>query len=540
MKFISGRYGYFLLLLLVLFVAECIVNPIGNFPLNDDWSYGKAVMYSLKGDYTIGNFGAMTLFTHLAWGMLFVKIFGFSFTVLRISTLVSVIISLFLLDNLVFRISGNKKLGFLLCLVLLFNPLFFNLSNTYMTDVNFNTLLLLCMYFAVRFYESPRYLFLFFFFISALLLVLLRQFGIIVPVCFMAGCLVLKDKRIKWLLLSLIGLILVYFCLQLYEQHLKLILPSYASYKFSGGVHFFEKSFWDFFAYSFNLRYKIVLLNVLIYMAPVAVAYLYSLCREINWRVLIGIIVINSLAVLWFFKSVPFPFSNILENTSLGPETFYESLGNSERHTHSAVFERIFAGVKFVCATLTLLSLSLLIFNFIKKRNMSGRVSPSFLFFLTFIASYVFMVCITESFFDRYFIPLITTFLLLFACIPVYFKVKYVPAMLILLFWMYVSVFGTKDYLTWNRARWEAFYDLKSAEKVNAEKVNGGFEVNCWNEGQPNWWYDYTGLNTFDYLIQFKKEEGFSLYKEYPFQRYLPFKQDRINVFVKDRIGREE
>ena len=32
------------ILLLFFLITEVIINPIGNFPLNDDWVYGKAVL----------------------------------------------------------------------------------------------------------------------------------------------------------------------------------------------------------------------------------------------------------------------------------------------------------------------------------------------------------------------------------------------------------------------------------------------------------------------------------------------------------------
>ena len=41
------------------------------------------------------------------------------------------------------------------------------------------------------------------------------------------------------------------------------------------------------------------------------------------------------------------------------------------------------------------------------------------------------------------------------------------------------------------------------------------------------------GLEGYDYLIQFKSEDGFKLYKEYEFQRYFPYRKDKINIFVR-------
>ena len=156
MQFFFTKNKYFLFLLIIFIICEIIVNPIGEFPLNDDWAYSKSVSFAINGVYTIGDFGAMTLFTHLLWGTIFTKIFGFSFTVLRFSTLISSLIGLFFLNKLIVKISNNLLLGFFSCLVLLFNPLYFSLTNTYMTDVNFTTLLILSCYCAFVFFDTKK------------------------------------------------------------------------------------------------------------------------------------------------------------------------------------------------------------------------------------------------------------------------------------------------------------------------------------------------------------------------------------------------
>src|SRR5712692_2220691 len=65
-----------------------IVNPIGNFPLNDDWSYGLTVKHFLEsGDFRPTGWTGMPLLTNVLWGSLFCIARGFSFTAQRLSTL---------------------------------------------------------------------------------------------------------------------------------------------------------------------------------------------------------------------------------------------------------------------------------------------------------------------------------------------------------------------------------------------------------------------------------------------------------------------
>jgi hypothetical protein len=516
--------------------AEIVVNPIGDFPLNDDWSYGKALYYSANKSFTIGHFGAMSLFTHLLWGGLFVKVFGFSFTVLRFSTIVSVLISLFFLEKIVFDTTKNKILSTLACCVLLFNPLYFNLSNTYMTDVNFNTLLILCCYSALHFFQTKKIIDLLLFTLFSVFLVLIRQFGIIVPVCFFVACLFLNEKKIQWLSVAFLSISVVYASLHFYELYLSTVLPEGSAYKFSGGVHITDREFWKIVQYNFGERYKIVLVNLGIYTAPIAAYFLLDLIKQFKIYVSLLVIFLSAIFVLYFFNSVKFPFSNIFQNLWLGPETFHQSLGSNSPHVYSKASSFIFTGVKYFFTWITLSTLILYVATLFKfgKIKRLRFFSPELIFLLGFLITYAFMIFITESFFDRYFIPQITVVIILIASMNKNQVGTHKPVMVLLLLFFYVSVLGTRDYLTWNRIRWEAYNDLQQNENLVADDVNAGFEVNCWNDRKETWWSDYLSVDHFNYLIQFKKENGFKVYKQYQFQRYLPYRKDTLNVFVRE------
>ncbi|WP_317899707.1 glycosyltransferase family 39 protein [Aurantibacillus circumpalustris] len=535
MKVDFNRYNYFFLLLLLFVIAEIFVNPIGNFPLNDDWSYGKALHYSITKSYTIGNFGAMSLFTHVMWGALFVKLFGFSFTVLRFSTLISVVIGVFFLDRLIFQVTKNKIAAFVACLVLLFNPMYFNLANTYMTDVNFNTLLILATYYAFRFFETKRIIYVLVFFIFSVLLVLLRQFGIIIPVCFLVANFFIQKRKILWITLALSVSILVYYSLHVYESYLKDILPQGSAYKFSGGVHVTDKQFWHLFGYYLNQRYKILMVHVFVYISPVAAYFLISILKSFKVYFSIVISLICTFFVYWFFGDTRFPFGNIFENCWLGPETFHESLSPDAQHLNFGWFGNGLTVVKFFFSSITVITVVLYFISLFK----SGKVkeikdfNPEIVFLICFLFAYAFMIFITESYFDRYFIPLITVSIILLSYLNKNYQGNYQPIIVLVLFFFYVAVFGTRDYLTLNRTRWEAYTFLQETKNASAENVNAGFEVNCWNDLKETWWSDYVDLERFQYLIQFHNEPNFELLKEYEFQRYLPYKKDKLSIFIR-------
>ena len=78
----------------LLFVAACwllmalLVDPRGEFPINDDWVYALAVKSVLEtGVFQFPSPSSANVGPQIYWGVLFCLPFGFSFTALRISTL---------------------------------------------------------------------------------------------------------------------------------------------------------------------------------------------------------------------------------------------------------------------------------------------------------------------------------------------------------------------------------------------------------------------------------------------------------------------
>jgi len=132
-----------------------VVGFSGDFPLNDDWVYAWSVEQFIDGrglqllPYT----GPLVYFQVLL-GAAIVKIFGFSFIVLRLITLVFGLVALWSLYWLLRQRHVNPIDSFLITLVLALNPWMFNLSFTFMTDVPFLALFLLACALFVRSYKK--------------------------------------------------------------------------------------------------------------------------------------------------------------------------------------------------------------------------------------------------------------------------------------------------------------------------------------------------------------------------------------------------
>ena len=535
------RYRYEWALFLIFLLATILVQPFGNFPLNDDWAYAKPLVGMLNGQkFSIGECPAMTLVTHLLWGFLFTKIGGFSFEVLRFSSLLASFIGLIVLFRIIRQISANSLLAMLGALVYLFIPMYFNLTYTFMTEVTFSAWLLCGCYFAFRYFNTgSKAAFLWVYFFS-LLLLFNRQFGIMLPLSFL-GVNLFFDKQKKWSVgLGVLCLALLIMALKWYEGYLHEVLPEYASYKYSGGINPIMRVFWDNLFKNIKERYATVLLQSFIFVLPFALFYLLPLWKQstriVRWMALL---ISMPVAYLLFHKE-PFPMGNVFSNMHLGTETFYEYLShettNYRPHTAYPLFDQISHWFMIAGMGLMTMIFIFLIQKMVKQKWRGGKDKPAKFFLWGLFAAYSMLIFLTESYFDRYHIPLILLGILLLSFFGKSTEPYLMPGVTVLLLLVYVSIAGTKDYFTVQTKKWEAYAYLRDSMRVEKEKINGGYELNGWNEGKPTAWYQFLLLKDYHYLIQYSPEPGFSLFKTYEFRRCFPFKKDKINIFVKDSI----
>ena len=543
MKLFFSRYRYSILITLIYLVCEIIVNPLGEFPLNDDWSYTKTAKILLeKGDLNLGTFCAMTLVSHVAWGFLFIKSFGFSFFALRLSSLVSSLIGLLVLNKLVFAISKNQLVAFIASLTLLFNPIYFNLSNTYMTDINFNTLMLVTLYFAWQFFETRKPVYFVLVFFMSALLVLCRQFGIVLPFCFAMACLFSGEKKWKNFSYAVLGSLLVFGIFKYYESFLHRMLPEFASYITSNKVSITDSDFFDKIIFNLSNRFDSIVLVMLVYVAPLAILFYRRFFSAGKPITIIIIAVLNALLVSYCFTSTNFLFGNIFMNMTVGPDTFFDNghklLEEEIPGSVGNIFKNTLFYLKLVLAFIvtTAISLNLLLAIKDKSKFSPFNWKPFSLLLILFGSSYLLLLFTPASFFDRYTLPLIAVSIIAIAYIFDSTSVKAIYSFPLLLIFAYAAVMGTKDYFTLNRTRWEAVNFVKKETNAPIRKINGGFEVNCWDDGNEIWWANYLELKEYDYLIQYNAAPDFVPYNTFEFQRYFPYKKDKLNIFKRDTI----
>ncbi len=183
-RYITNRSLLLPLVLLFLFTT-LLVSPVGEFSLNDDWIHAKAVQRLLEeGLYRGHPYVAATLAAQAYWATLFCKIFGFSFTVLRVSTLVLSVVGAWAMARCGLALGFSRNLALLCGALLAINPLVLNLSYSFMTDVPFLAMSILSGLFFLLALQTPSAKMIFWGSCFAAVAFFVRQFGIMLPVAF--------------------------------------------------------------------------------------------------------------------------------------------------------------------------------------------------------------------------------------------------------------------------------------------------------------------------------------------------------------------
>jgi hypothetical protein len=125
--------------------------PFAEMGFVDDWSYAKtAFVFARTGHIAYNGWATAMLGWVIPWAALFIKLFGFSFTAVHVSTLPLAMASVYLLHASLIRFGITARNAVLGALTLGLSPLFLPLAASYMTDVAGLFCILLCLYLCQR------------------------------------------------------------------------------------------------------------------------------------------------------------------------------------------------------------------------------------------------------------------------------------------------------------------------------------------------------------------------------------------------------
>jgi hypothetical protein len=532
------KYKNEIILLLIWIISIFIVNPLGDFPLNDDWAYGLDVFHlSQEGKLILNDWPAMTLIAQVLWGSLVTFIFGFSFTVLRISSLFIGLFSVWIFYKILIFSGISKKISMGGALLLMFTPLFFNAAFTFMTEVYFLFSLNLSILYFLKFFKSEQNKDLVLGTLFVLITTLIRQPGIILGFAFTFVFLLNKKIGKRHLIIALIPTIVSLIGYLGYTVWLKYNF-SMPNYRGMGSLvsHLIKTPL------SFYLNQFILTVMYLgLFSLPITFLLLPKIIINYKWYEKLIIIVLFVIPLsLGLFKG--FPCGNIIYNLGLGPKLLKDGFWGNNIHPMIPEW-----GMRII-RLISLFSAAVVFTHFIKKPLKSTsriyKISCSPARFsralcITFFFLYFTFILLNLTFFDRYTLPLIPSIFLIL--LPLNFN--YLRNRLIFIttiaFYAVFCITATHDYVSWNRARWKAIDQLTNKMKIEKTKIDGGFEFNSWfqtgslkpvNKNKISWWFVFSD----DYMLSFGNIKGFEKIGKTEYKRLLVSGIDSICILQKN------
>jgi hypothetical protein len=544
---ISKRFFIPLMIGVMWLLLFLIVNPIGEFPLNDDWAFSKNVFYLVEyGIFKFSDWPAMTLIVQTLYGAFFCSIFGFSFTVLRFSTIFIGFLGIIFTYFLISELTNKKMMATIGTILVAINPLFFSLSATFMTDVHFYTFEVLSFLFFFKYMKSNQVKFLVIATLLSIGSTLIRQIGILIPLSFVITYVYRKDHNLKGLVIAGSPFVLTFISLILYNTWFDLSQGARPEYGTFGAIFQKFKDIPNLLFLSF-MRTGYILTYIGFFLFPLLLINFQKRWTRLNKRNKVKSLIITSIFLLPIIRMWnAIPTGNVLINFSLGCKTLKDMIeGINNRSALPLWIWKVFV---FIALTAAVLLVFTVVTTFLNRKKMMLTNEPATLrkiklMAISFVFLYSILLFLSDYYFDRYILAFIPPILII--VLPIFrYRVKKVSILITNIFIIGLGTFSTlatHDYLSWNRARWQALNDLMQKGNISPKYIDGGFEFNGWympgkkleNSKNKSWWW----VDRDDYLIAFGPLPEYKVFKKYPFKAYLGEENQCIFVLKKDLLN---
>ena len=527
-----------LLIILCWVLAISLVDPSGEFPLNDDWAFSSTVARLVgDGSYRPSDWVGMTFLSQAYWGWLVSELVGHSHENLRLSTLFLGAVALCSVYSLALDAGSSRGAALLAAATLAVNPVFFELSHTFMSDVPFTAMIVLSTLLLARSVTTGSDVALFLGTAAAVAATLCRQVGLAIPIAFVLVRLLAGGPSLSNLARAAAPLLICGAALLGFEEWMR---------SGSGLPRLYGAR--SFVVLSLLVSAPALGLSILAKQLATLAIYLGAFLLPVGisgagwprqrwgpggW---IGALVALASGAAAIRYAIVFPsLPNILSASGLGPFTlrdvYVEHLPQLPRAPDwflYAVTASGAAGAGLVAASLwRLLGAS---------RASDGSRAPQLLLAGSAVLLAGPIVLTTQ--FDRYLIPSLALIAPLAVTAWPRERSRGMAAIACVILGIYagVAIAGTHDYLAWNRQRWVALDDL-AEQGVKPSSIDGGFEFNATHffdidrRGKGSWWWVMDG----EYVVAFGPMSGYSVSRRYDFARWLPPGRGQIVVLHRNR-----
>ena len=142
---------------LAVLLCELIARPYANTSICDDGPYIlMARTLATTGHIAYNGWAAAMIVLQLYLGAAFIKLFGFSFTTVRMSTLLVAMLLAFALQRTLVRTGISERNATIGTLALVLSPLYLMLSVTFMSDITGLFAIVICLYGCLRALQSTN------------------------------------------------------------------------------------------------------------------------------------------------------------------------------------------------------------------------------------------------------------------------------------------------------------------------------------------------------------------------------------------------
>jgi hypothetical protein len=514
-----------LALIAIFLAAVLLVDPRGNFPLDDDWGVGLTTFTLLHtGRIQFTPFASATAYLQFVWGALWAATFGETFTVLRISTLVLSLASTLLAYFLLRRVGVRRRLAFFGAAALLFHPLFFWASFTSMTHVPFVFASLVAASLFVR-AEEKEGVWLALAFLTTVASFFTRQFAILNA---LAPLIVAVSMRRKKLAITygaaaaVFGLLVVGGVLVASQKELALHRPSAANLVVRAAHYVF-----------FNWQ------NVALFFAAPLLLLLLSRGRPRLSRATVIVCAVVFALVAWrmtFVVRMPIPYlnsGNVFTDFGLGPPTLRDVFTLGMPHPFALPFA--FKVALMLITTIGAVIAASLTVGSLPTSDPLVRYCAVYVLCGTLIAAAM------KIHFDRYSIDTAWPFVILLIVLASRLELPRparIAAAIAISIAVTFAISGTAEYLAWNRARWNAYAYLRG-HGVTLEQMDGGYEINALlalRAGRKDLAKPGVGVMDDQYILTFNRQvPGYQLLQSFPYPRWLGWSEGAVHA--QRRIG---
>lgn len=497
----------YLILLAILFFAQfLIISPIGEFPLNDDWVHAEMVEHWAKtNSFRLNPYTGPLLYAQLVYATGLIKIFGFSFTLLRLSTLGLTTALVFGIYLFLKKYTKHESVAFFGTLLVWLNPLIYSMSFTFMSDV---PALAFIFFSIIAFYngiEKNKVAWFWLGACSAVIGFFIRQTTILLlPAAGFFTVMQSQYRKIKYSISIIVpGLIAIAIYYFLAKHNL---LGQGTSFHEIASTRELTK----------HATYWLVYTGLYcgLFLFPLTIALFKK--NYLSHYLFFSGLSLSLVSWLFFHKQQFFPYvTNTINQYGLGP--LHETLSG---HYIPLFSNWVWYGVTLV-AGIGLGFLLTTIWTIITRKQFYASKQ----FFIAFFAVLFLIPILIFTGFDRYFIALILAGGLIIILENPQTKIPWLGWTLLAIMACY-SVSQTHFYMEWNRTRAELVNVATTTYSATPSTLDSGYEwtgyqdyweaakipkVYRWPAGSP-WWIRFLMINiNREYVISSSPENEYSV-----------------------------